>query len=228
MCCLFFGKLFKQKKQDKKSCKICTNVYENDIIIDNICLKCEILNYPKRFNGCGFCKRPIKKPFCTICTNGFIEWLKNYIIPIDNQENKFDGIVKDMLITHAKINNEFIIRENDSLYYWSGFFAGFDANSSLEYRQPNYTKQSKKINFQYEPFIKTDYYEQTPVWIIPKIQRFTFSGGDKLTTKTSILTILQNHNINLFDDVQITKPFNNYEIEKINNYDTRVIKIANM
>lgn len=51
---------------------------------ENLCIDCEILMHPDHFHGCGFCKRPIREKFsCEICSDGFLEWIKNMIHPVD-------------------------------------------------------------------------------------------------------------------------------------------------
>src|SRR5437879_6272581 len=52
---------------------------------ERLCIDCEIQMFPERFHGCGFCKRPIREKFCClICSNGFVEWVKDQIHPIDS------------------------------------------------------------------------------------------------------------------------------------------------
>lgn len=209
MC--FFWRTYKKCDNDIY-CKYCKKssidiIGYNDNSIFNkeqLCLKCELNNYPQRFHGCGFCKRPIKKSFCCkICADGFIEWIKNWILPIDSQEKKFDDMIHDLLKNIKQNENSFIIRENDNLYKWSGFYAGFINRFS------------------------TDKKDCQPIWIIPKLtQRYAFtSANKKKLLQEFILSILKSNEIDLINDIQINSEIRINQIDTINYYDTRIIQL---
>lgn len=124
-------------------------------LINKLCLNCEILLFPERFHGCGFCKRPIRKKFCcSICENGFIEWINNVVHPISNTSILIRSSAKyilDKSIDNKEIKHSpFIIRTNDSYYKWPGFYAG------------STNKFSNIINN------NDGFY---PLWIIPKLSQ---------------------------------------------------------
>lgn len=127
-------------------CNVCTNCNrtEKDLVgtsvntlknlnifsVEGLCLDCEIILFPERFHGCGFCKRPIRERFCcTICSMGFIEWINNSIHPM----NSFNEMVKRSAFKLVECNiydlpeienNKFILRNDDGYYKWPGFYAG--------------------------------------------------------------------------------------------------------
>jgi hypothetical protein len=188
---------------------------------DELCLNCEILQFPERFHGCGFCKRPVRSKFsCSICTHGFVEWIKDVIKPLDNvsklirnsASDLINKSVSDLPIEHRK----FIIRTDDSFYKWPGFYAGITNRFCAKLKQISDKKNGSN----------SDENNFFPIWIIPdlikkydvKIFKFKFSF------KKILLDILKVNGINLYEDVQINPyDLNMEQIRAINPYDTRLV-----
>lgn len=187
--------------------------------IQGLCFDCEVLTFPERFHGCGFCKRPIREKFsCTICSLGFVEWVKDTIHPLDNTSRLIRGSAKDLLektIDDLPIEqHEFIKRVNDSLYHWPGFYAGITNTFSSSNSNDGDTEQ-----------------KYFPVWIIPKLtERYDIDYSqfkfDLKNFQRVLLDILKTNNINLYDDIQIDlTELQPEQIAKVNPYDTRIVRI---
>jgi hypothetical protein len=106
---------------------------------EQMCIDCELRMFPKRFHGCGFCKRPIREKFsCSICTNGFIEWINDVIQPIDSIDHLIrlsaSGLINKLMRdipsddptgkSTEKKDRPFILRTDDGFYKWPGFYGG--------------------------------------------------------------------------------------------------------
>lgn len=191
-----------------KNTKLGNNIFS----IEGLCLDCEVMIYPERFHGCGFCKRPIRERFsCTICTIGFTEWVKRSIYPTDKISNQVKKAAWDLVnksINEMPIfeNNLFLIRETDGLYKWPGFYGGVTNRFS------------------------NDDITHIPIWIIPKM---TIQRDYKLTDlkikkglfMKLLLELLTLNGINLYSDTQIDGNSILLEnIKNINTFDTRIIK----
>ncbi len=203
---------------------------------ENLCLNCEIIEYPERFHGCGFCKRPIREKFsCTICTNGFNSWIRSEIYGSDALSHML-RVSADSLLDIKTIFpsffcklyhknsmesrgsnqhnfNKFILRTSDSYYKWPGFYSGVT------------DKFSQKSNMSESNFF--------PVWIIPKLDinhcvKYTNLKPDIKMFQRMILEILETNNIKLYEYVQIDlELFDVSKIKEANSYDTRIIKPMN-
>lgn len=156
--CVNCNRTEKQLVGDTSKSDKCNSIFSTD----SLCIDCEIRMYPDRFHGCGFCKRPIRERFsCVICSDGFIEWIKNVIQPIDSlsmmirqsANGLLDRSIHDLPIDHHK----FIVRNDDGYYRWPGFYAGitnkFSAKSSVA---PNPT-ETKISSDKYDMKSHSDY-----------------------------------------------------------------------
>ncbi len=180
--------------------------------VENLCINCEILKFPERFHGCGFCKRPIREKFsCSICSNGFVLWIKDVINPLDPlsiclRNSAYALVEKSIHSDEIKHMNQhkFIMRTTDGYYKWPGFYAGITDKYSLE------------SNF-------------FPVWIIPRLTKKYNYKKIKYNLKIFqqiLLDILLTNNIHLYDDIQINpNNISQDQIYQINPYDTRLIKL---
>jgi hypothetical protein len=195
---------------------------------EKLCIECEIHQFPDRFHGCGFCKRPIREKFsCIVCSSGFIEWIKDVIEPVDNLSIVLRYAAKQLLnrTTHDHISpidrNQFILRTNDGYYKWPGFYAGVTNKFSIK---------SKIIH---DDLVS----ECFPVWIVPRLVndsnvktsdllKLDILNPDLKLFQKILLDILEKNNIRLYDDVQID-PDNilPIQIRAINPYDTRIVKL---
>lgn len=107
-----------------------TIVNINIFSVEGLCIDCEIDMYPERFHGCGFCKRPIREKFCcTTCSNGFIDWVNNYVHPMTGLSEIIKWTASDLvnrtIYDLPEIEkHRFILRNNDGYYKWPGFYAG--------------------------------------------------------------------------------------------------------
>ena len=181
----------------------------NIFSIENLCLNCEILTFPERFHGCGFCKRPIREKFsCTICTSGFIHWIREVINPLDPMSicirNSANALVEKTIHSHNIDKHKFIMRTLDGYYKWPGFYAGIT------------DKFSHGSNF-------------FPVWIIPRLTKKYKIKNFKFNLKIFqqiLLDILETNDIHLYEDIQINpNTFTQEQIYQVNPYDTRVVKL---
>lgn len=187
---------------------------------ENLCLKCEISEYPDRFHGCAFCRRPLRNIFaCSTCRIGFAEWIKEVIQPdnlilsgIRNQAKKIvNGIIQSGFIE----NREFIHREKYMMFEWPGFYVGLS----------NLMENGELGKF------------YLPTWIVPdkltigsNIKSLSISKDlDRLKKfkmfEERLLLILEENNIHLFSNIQVDlKEFDRSRsnIRKINSYDTNI------
>jgi hypothetical protein len=112
---------------------------------EQMCIDCEIRFFSVRFHGCGFCKRPIREKFsCSICSDGFINWIKDVIQPIDatsrllrlSAYRLLNKSIHDLPIDaqrNMKVDDRaFIIRIDDGFYKWPGFYAGITNRFSAQ------------------------------------------------------------------------------------------------
>jgi len=118
---------------------------------EDLCVDCEIKQFPNRFHGCGFCRRPLRDLFaCTTCRIGFAEWIKDVIPPetvilakVRKQATRIiSGIVESGFIQ----NREFLYQESQLMCRWPGFYAG-----------PLNVRKNGKIHDAY-----------LPTWIVPE------------------------------------------------------------
>lgn len=177
-----FRNTFKLLDRDNKvySCVRC-NRTEHDLVGSTIntvqgksifspemlCIDCEILCYPSRFHGCAFCKRPLKTKFCcSICSDGFVSWVHEMIHPVDtvsrlirmSAHNLIDKMVSDLPVE----NRQFILRNDDGLYRWPGFYAGI--TNRFSYRKlssvhEEMTKNSQETKEHQPVTIEIDMFE---------------------------------------------------------------------
>jgi hypothetical protein len=122
-------KICKRSEKDMTGSNKNTSKRINIFGFEQLCIDCEIIRYPERFHGCGFCKRPIREKFsCTICSNGFVDWVKDVIMPLDNTSKLLRMSASRLLnktIHDIKIDQrQFILRTDDGFYEWPGFYAG--------------------------------------------------------------------------------------------------------
>lgn len=185
--------------------------------INGLCFDCEVLTFPERFHGCGFCKRPIRERFsCTICSLGFVEWVKESIHPVDSTSKLIrlsaGNLLKKTIDDLPIEQHVFIKRTSDSFYHWPGFYAG----------------TTNRFCTGEDDDSEQKYF---PVWIIPKLtvpyeidyRSFKF---DLKNFERVLFDILKTNNINLYRDVQIDPAIIQLDqISKVNPYDTRVVKI---
>jgi hypothetical protein len=182
---------------------------------EKMCLNCEILLYPERFHGCGFCKRPIRENFCcSICKHGFNTWIRSEIRGSDalsqmikiSANSLLDRTVSSKKEYDQMQEHRFILRTSDSYFKWPGFYAGVT-----------------------DKFSNTDF-SFFPVWIIPKLDtkhciKYTKLKPDTKMFQCMILEILEANNIHLYRDIQIdTDIFDMKKIITVNPYDTRIVK----
>lgn len=197
----------------------------NKFSSEGLCYNCEVLKFPNRFRGCMFCKRPIRgKNSCTICADGFEEWLKSEINLIGMTGYIIKKIARNLLnerkLDIHDINDandkQFIIRNDDNFYNWPGFYVG---NYSECFYVGNYSECSD--NFY-------------PIWIIPKLhKKLDCLDIEKLNYldliniskyKLILLDLLKINNINLYDNTQIKlENISTDQIIKINSFNTKII-----
>jgi hypothetical protein len=184
---------------------------------ENLCLKCEISEYPDRFHGCAFCRRPLRNIFaCSTCRIGFTEWIKDIIQPdnviLSGIRNQAKNIVKRIIQSGFIENREFIYRERQMMFEWPGFYIGMT----------NITKDGESKFY-------------LPTWIVPdnliiNSNIKSLSIGNDLSNLTKfkvfekrLITILEENNIYLFSNVQIDlREFDKSNIKKINSYNTDI------
>ena len=201
---------------------------------ENLCIDCEILTYPERFHGCGFCKRPIRERFsCMTCSDGFVEWINDVIHPIDSlsvmirksAHGLLDRNIHDISLDHRL----FILREEDGYYKWPGFYAGLTDKFSPkpdDHHDDTITETTAIV-----PILAHDSQNvYLPVWIVPKLTNgydvsFADLHLDLKIFQTILLNILEKNNIYLYEDVQINlSSMKNEQIRTVNPYDTRIMK----
>lgn len=189
---------------------------------ENLCLNCEIIMYPDRFHGCGFCKRPIREKFsCTICTRGFNSWIRSQICGSDALSHMLrisaDSLLDKQVIfvddnydpnsndLNSHLKHKFILRTSDNYYKWPGFYSG----------------ATNKFNTNDSSFF--------PVWIIPKLNieqcvKFANLKPNIKMFQRMILELLEGNNIKLYEDIQIDlKLFDMSKIIEANPYDTQIV-----
>src|SRR5579872_4711262 len=159
---------FVKKTQDTiikiiNQCNICVNCgrTEQDLVgtsvntfkninifsIEGLCIDCEIITYPERFHGCGFCRRPIREKFsCTTCTNGFIEWVNDSVHSLDNfsvmiKRSAIDLVTQTIYDMPEIEKIQFILRLDDGYYKWPGFYAGI----TNRFSKNTYKNKSTKV-----------------------------------------------------------------------------------
>lgn len=225
------------------------NIFSRELL----CIDCEILVFPGRFHGCGFCKRPIREKFsCTVCSNGFIDWVKESIDPQDIISNKVCNSASDLIsdTIESDESRQFILRTNDGNYSWPGFYGGitnrFSNIQSIEslpsIDQTMYDEPLVDLNIKL-PDTSSDLLNDQcstkivpvsncfPVWIIPRLTIDKISLTDiKLDLRAFqniLLEVLRSNSINLYNDVQIdAESFSVTKIIKINPYDTRIFAFS--
>jgi hypothetical protein len=187
---------------------------------EGMCLNCEILKYPERFHGCGFCKRPIREKFsCTICSDGFVEWIRRTINPTDGLSIALrysaSGLLSRNIYNTPIESNPFIMRPTDSYYKWPGFYAGL----TNRFASPSASTSTNGLDQNF-----------FPVWIIPKLTKkyetkLSTIKKDSLFFQNILLDILKTNGIHMYCDVQIDpNNFNIDQIDQVNPYDTRVVR----
>lgn len=220
------------------------------LIDDKICLNCEILLYPERFHGCGFCKRPIRQKFsCTICASGFNSWIRSQILGSDalshmlrisadslldkqcNNDQDQKSVVSSSLFCDLFCNQiRHETRSIDRVINSSHKF--ILRTSDSYYKWPGFyagvtDKFTQKSNT--DP-TNSNYF---PVWIIPQLDiehyiKYTNLKPDIKMFQHMILKILESNNIKLYEDIQIDlEVFDMSRIKEANPYDTRIVKPIN-
>lgn len=167
---------------------------------DGLCLSCEIVEYPGRFHGCAFCRKPLRNMFsCTICRQGFTNWIITTILSehmnIIMLRKRANKLANKIIESGYIQNKEFIYRESQSFLdtEWPGFYAGV-LNLSAE-------------NIYY------------PTWIVPKTLNIRVLNSEKNKDETDsmnlisfikskfsekyLLDILEDNGIYLYNHVQI-------------------------
>ncbi|KKL83336.1 hypothetical protein LCGC14_1975760, partial [marine sediment metagenome] len=92
---------------------------------EGLCTHCEIKQFPERYRGCLFCRRPLKYDCCLTCGSGFEEWIKKHTnIETDAKhygygQAQFRMCNKDDI---PKLN--FIEMKREPFYKWPGFYIG--------------------------------------------------------------------------------------------------------
>jgi hypothetical protein len=186
---------------------------------EGLCLKCEISEYPSRFHGCAFCRRPLRDLFaCSTCRIGFTNWIKDAIPPesfvLSSVRKQAKKIVSGVIGSGFITNREFLHREEQLMFDWPGFYAG----------TLNITNNGTASAY-------------LPTWIIPHGLRIpsdmgVLSVSTDLTSLTQfkmfeekLLTILRENNIDLYANVQIDmKKFDSSNIAEVNPYDTSILR----
>lgn len=188
--------------------------FNNIFSSEGLCYNCEVLEFPNRFHGCMFCKRPIReKNSCTICTDGFEEWIKSEIDMIGMMGYIIKKIARRLLneknihINDDSNDKQFIMRNDDNFYNWPGFYVGNNNECS-----------------------DTFY----PIWIIPKLtKKLDYLDIEKLNYldlinvnkyKLILLDLLKINNINLYDNIQMNLDSISTDIIiKVNSFNTKII-----
>lgn len=136
-------------EQDLVGTSINTFKNINIFSVEELCIDCEIMTYPERFHGCSFCRRPIREKFsCTICSNGFLGWVNDFVHSLDSfnimiKRSALDLIERTIYDMPELEKTQFILRIDDSYYKWPGFYAGITNRFS---RDTLNSKQNKKQN----------------------------------------------------------------------------------
>lgn len=214
---------------------------------EKLCLNCEIMLYPDRFHGCGFCKRPIREKFsCTICANGFNSWLRSEIYGSDTLSQMLRISADSLLCEQIHKNQSSIISSFFcDLICTSSKLIKFKSTKSEESKPSNSDLQHKFILRTSDSYYKwpgfyagiTDKFSQKsnffPVWIIPRLDtrycmKYTKLKPDVKMFQRMILEILEANNISLYEDIQIDLDvFDKNQIKEVNPYDTRIVKPMN-
>ncbi len=196
--------------EDGFTCQFREKTKINRLSQEGLCFNCEVRDFPERYHACGFCKRPLKYKFsCSICTDGFNEWIKSQIHPTDTQTAILRTIGKSILNVPLEMlnnmdNKHFIIRTKDSFFKWPGFYAG--------------------------PLNDVRDNQYMPRWIIPKLSIASRSSSYtiKLSMKyyeTLLIDILKSNHIDIYAHIQIDiSELDESQIKTINSHDTRYIK----
>jgi len=231
-----------KSEQDLVGTSIKTIKNINIFSVEGMCIDCEIMNYPERFHGCGFCRRPIREKFsCTICTDGFVEWVKAYVYPMDNFSELIKRSAPDLIdYTIYNLpqiqNTKFILRVDDGYYKWPGFYAGITNRFSKgtytniesicvddhEHTNTN-TNTNTNVDRILDSFIDkpSDMIHTIdnffiPIWIVPRLLKQPCFGIADLKLELNIfkkwlLDILEANDIYLYLDVQIDGSTVNFE-----------------
>ena len=117
--------------------KECTSLifYTKRYSKEGLCIDCELERFPKRFEGCTYCRYPQKKTpncpqtTCLTCSTGVKKWLKEHIIlPKETSADHtyfYNFIQSDLF--HPWLKNVPFVNGSYSLgETWKGFYAGGD------------------------------------------------------------------------------------------------------
>ncbi len=94
--------------------------YYNHYSKEGLCKNCELNEYPERFYGCIFCRRPQRyEYYCLVCISGFSTW-------VEKNANIDEYLAASKLCYNDEkmIKNPFIKRDIDFYDKWSGFYIG--------------------------------------------------------------------------------------------------------
>jgi hypothetical protein len=124
--------------------------------------------------------------------------------------------------------NKFILRTDDNMYKWPGFYAGFsdDLIRQIYHNNNNTISINNKIINVCDVSECNDISKSCPIWVIPKI---TIHENNKYSLFSNyndkIINFLEINGIHLKKYVQLdVSKINIDNIERINTYDTRIIK----
>jgi hypothetical protein len=207
--CDNYGHIF----EDGFQCTFKETSKVNTLTAEKLCFNCEVRKFPERFHACGFCKRPLKYRFsCSICTDGFNEWVRSQIHPINPQSILVRSVAKKLLnlpyeTVQLMDNKHFIVRTKDSFFKWPGFYAGLISTSTNNLKDDQYM----------------------PRWIVPKLTiPYSGSYSVKLNLKfyeSLLLDLLKTNHIDLYSHVQIDfDKLERNQINIINTHDTRYVR----
>jgi hypothetical protein len=92
---------------------------------EGLCKNCEIEQFPERYHGCMFCRRPqMYIDVCLECKSGFENWVEKYT---DIIEKSHCYITVHRLCSNENkiVNHKFIIHPAEPIFYkWPGFYCG--------------------------------------------------------------------------------------------------------
>ena len=191
---------------------------ENRLSKEGLCFNCEVINYPERFYGCVFCKRPIRgRLCCDTCEDGFVTWIKDNIHPVDVTSRMIRNSARSLVRKDPDEGNKhkFIMRTEDSMFKWPGFYAGVTNRFVFGIKSAN--SDDREDNYM-------------PIWIIPNIHKEYKLNIRKHDLNPSffesvLLDILKTNFIDLYQDTQIDlSQYSRNNIKEVNRYDTRIVK----
>lgn len=193
---LFAQKAGRERKHGFEGCKNygkeCdfTGFYLCRYSNEGLCSKCELKEFPERFHGCIFCRRPQKytSDVCLSCDRGFKKWLKyqsNF-----STKKYYDFSCLTFGLTHNLNTPQ---HRFDNTRYTFDFI---DNSSTLSSKWPGFYVGDNK-------------------WCKPDISLEFEENLDKLNYEKIIYNTLKDNGIDIYQNIQYT-PTKNDKLRSIN------------